>query len=141
MIYQTTKTDNNQRSESRELRRFAITLFIALGIFGGLVLWRRGEIGLVFWGIGLGLFTVGLVRPKILGPVYRGWIAVAFLMGFVMTHFILALMYYLVFTPMGLVMRVLGRDPLRLEFDRNAKSYWIRRQPTEFIRERYEKMY
>jgi hypothetical protein len=132
---------NKKRTDRKELRKFGITLFIALGIFGGLVLWRRGEAGLVFWGIGLVLLTVGLGRPEILAPIYKAWMTGALFMGFVMTHFILALMYYLVLSPVGFVMRGLGHDPLRLKFDRDAESYWAQKEQKEFTKERYEKMF
>jgi hypothetical protein len=66
---------------------------------------------------------------------------ISLFMGFFMTHLILALIYYLVFTPVALLMRALGRDPLRLKHDRNAKSYWIKRPRTEFLKESYEKMF
>jgi hypothetical protein len=127
--------------DEKELRRFAITLFIALGILGGLILWRKGETGYLLLGISLGLLMVGLARPRILGPIYKGWMTGAFMMGFIMTHLILALMYYLVFTPVGLVMRVLRKDPLRLRLDRNIGSYWIKRNQREFEKEGYEKMF
>ncbi len=68
----------------------------------------------------------------------------ALFIGFFMTHLILALMYYLVFTPVGLVMKALGRDPLRLKFNKNAESYWVKRkrEAAEFFgKERYERMF
>jgi len=131
----------NSNSADKELRTFAFTLSCALGFLGGLVLWRKGETGFLFWGIGIVILLVGLIRPRLLGPIHKGWMGISFLMGFFMTHLILALMYYLVFTPLGLVMRSLGKDPLRLKYDQNAKSYWIRRPRTEFTKERYEKMF
>ncbi len=127
--------------EDKELRTFAFTLSCALGFLGGFVLWRKDETGFLLWGIGFVILLVGLIRPTLLKAIQKGWMKLAFLMGFFMTHLVLALMYYLVFTPVGLVMRALGKDPLRLKHDRNAKSYWLKRPRTEFTRERYEKMF
>ena len=131
----------NSNSADKELRTFAFTLSCALGFLGGLVLWRKGETGLLFWGIGIVVLLVGLLRPRLLGPIYRGWMEISFVMGFFMTHLVLALMYYLIFTPVTLVMKLLGKDALRLKHDRNAKSYWIKRPRREFSREGYEKMF
>ena len=131
----------NVKNRRRELREFAFILCCALGILGGLVFWRKGEVGLLLWGIGFVILMVGLIRPRLLGPIHKGWMKLAFLMGFFMTHLILALMYYLVFTPMALIMKTLGKDPLRLKHDRNVKSYWIKRPRTEFLKESYEKMF
>ena len=132
---------NNLKIGLEELQKFAITLFFALGILGGLILWRKGGIGFLFLGIAVAFLPVGLIRPVLLGPIYKGWMTIAMWMGFVMTHFILALMYYLVFTPVGLVMRFLGKDPLKIKFAKDVDSHWIKRQETELPRERYEKMY
>lgn len=131
----------NNSNASEELRTFAFTLSCALGFLGGVVLWRKGETGFLLWIIGILIFSVGLLKPRLLGPIHRGWMGMSFVMGFFMTHLILVLMYYLVFTPMAFVMRTLARDPLRLKHDRNAKSYWLKRPRTEFTRERYEKMF
>jgi hypothetical protein len=57
--------------------------------------------------------------------------------GFVVSHVVLALVYYLVLTPIGLAMRVFGYDPMRREFDRSAESYWIARDTAEIKAERY----
>ncbi|NIN00913.1 MAG: hypothetical protein GTO24_23360 [candidate division Zixibacteria bacterium] len=130
-----------KESSVKDLRKFAITLFCALGILGGLFLWRKGDLGFLFWCIGVMILLAGLIRPGLLRPIQRGWMRAALLIGFFMTHLILALIYYLVFTPVGLVMRALGRDPLRLKFDQNAESYWIKKEHTGFGRERYERMF
>ncbi len=132
---------DEREGATKELRKFGFTMSCALSIVGGFALWRKGETGLLFWGIGFVILMVGLIRPRLLGPIHKGWMKLAFVLGFFMTHLILALMYYLVFTPVALVMRTLGKDPLRLKYDRSVKSYWIRRPRSEFTRERYEKMF
>jgi len=131
----------NSNGSDTELRTFAFTLSCALGFLGGLVLWRKGETGFILWVIGMVILSMGLLKPRLLGPIHRGWMGMSFLMGFFMTHLILALMYYLVFTPVALVMRALGKDPLRRRHDHNVTSYWIRRPRTEFPRESYERMF
>jgi hypothetical protein len=132
---------NERECAAKELRKFSFTLFCVLGFLGGLVLWRKGEAGLLLWGIGIAVFLMGLIKPRSLGAIHKGWMGISFLMGFFMTHLILALIYYLVLTPMALVMRALGKDPLRLKHDRNAVSYWIERPRREFTRQSYEKMF
>jgi hypothetical protein len=125
----------------KELRKFAMIMFIGFGVLGALVLWRRGETGFALWGIGVLILAMGFIRPAILGPIYRGWMVLAMTLGLVMTHLILAVIYYVVFTPTGMVMRMVGRDPLQLKFDRNSGSYWIKKQSVEFTREQYERMF
>jgi hypothetical protein len=84
--------------------------FLAIAAFA----WWRGRIGAVPWlgGIGALLLAAGLVIPGLLGPVYRAWMGLAHLLSRVTTPILMAIIYFAVITPIGLLLRVLGRDPL-----------------------------
>ena len=75
------------------------------------------------------ILAAALLRPGWLAPVNRVWFRVGRLLHRIVSQIILALLYYAVVTPTGLVIRALGRDPLRLRRDPRAKSYWIPRDP------------
>ena len=137
MIFEMIKS----KPDKKELRKFAITIFAALSIIGGIILWQKGDTGFIFLAVGLIFLFPGLIKPKLLGPIYKVWMAFALLLGFVMNHLILALMYYVVITPIGILMRVLRKDPLQTRLDRNTKSYWIQRTNEDFSKEKYEKMF
>jgi hypothetical protein len=127
--------------DKKEIRTFAITMFIALSILGGLLLWRKGEFGLIFCFAALAFLAFGLSYPQILYPVYRGWMTIARVLGFVMTHLILTLVYYLVFTPTGLLMRVFNKTPLEFKLEPDSQTYWRSKAKTEPSFNRYEKMF
>ena len=129
------------KADVKELRKFSITLFFALEILGLLVFWQRGAAGLVLCGIGLALLLCGLTRPALLANPYRGWMRLSLILGFLMTHLILSLMYYFVFTPTGVVMRMFGKDFLHKQFDKNATTYWIKKIQRVYAKDRYEKMF
>lgn len=83
------------------------------------------------WALGLAVAFVlaAAAYPRILAPLNRLWTRFgAFLHG-ISNFLVLALMFYLVITPTGLVLRLFGGDLLKLRFDRGARSYWIERQP------------
>ena len=84
-----------------------------------------------WWSLAIaGLFLVlALVRPQVLGPLNRLWIKFGLLLNRIVSPIVLGLMFYLVLTPSGFVMRLLGKDPLRLSFEPDAESYWIEREP------------
>jgi hypothetical protein len=69
------------------------------------------------------------VRPSLLHPLNRLWFRLALLLNKVINPILTGLLFYLVFTPMALLFRLTGRDPLRLHFDSDAKSYWLLRRP------------
>ena len=129
------------KADVKELRKFSIILFIAFGILGVVIFWRRGEAGLILCGIGLAFLLCGLTVPKALLYPYKGWMRLSFILGFLMTHLILSLLYYLVLTPIGVVMRMFGKDFLCKQMDKNATTYWIKKDHKVYAKERYEKMF
>jgi hypothetical protein len=83
------------------------------------------------WSLGVsGVFLVmALAVPTVLAPLNRLWMRLGLLLHRIVSPVVLGLMFFVVVTPMGLLMRMLGKDPLRLRFDRGASTYWISRTP------------
>jgi hypothetical protein len=77
-----------------------------------------------------GLFTaVAWIVPALLAPLNRLWMALGTLLHRLMSPVVLVFIFFVVVTPLGLLMRALGKNPLRLRLDRQATSYWIARKP------------
>ena len=129
------------KPDKKELRKFAITIFAALGIIGAIIFWQKGDTGFIFLAVGLLFLFLGLIRPKLLGPIYKVWMAFALLLGFIMNHLILAFMFYVIISPIGIIKRMIKKDPLQTRLDPNTKSYWIQRTNENFSKEKYEKMF
>ncbi len=80
--------------------------------------------------IASGVFLLlSLAAPGWLSPANRLWMRFGALLHTIVSPVILAVMFYGVVLPTGLMMRAFGNDPLRLKFDRGARSYWIKRDP------------
>jgi hypothetical protein len=75
------------------------------------------------------LAVAGLMAPGILRQVYRGWMWVGHALGWVNTRLILGILFYGVMTPMGVLMRWMGYDPMRRGFDPDAPTYRVVREP------------
>ncbi|MDP6175569.1 MAG: SxtJ family membrane protein [Rhodospirillales bacterium] len=75
------------------------------------------------------LALIAFIRPGLLAPFNRAWTKFGLLLHKIVNPIIMGLVFYLTVTPTGLIMRLLGKDPLRLRFDHEAKSYWIERTP------------
>ncbi len=75
------------------------------------------------------VLTAALVKADLLAPLNRIWFRFGLLLHGIVSPIILAVIYYAVVTPTGLVLRAMGKDPLRLRRDPNAGSYWIHRDP------------
>jgi hypothetical protein len=91
----------------------------------------RHHLPVRIWSIGLavGFLVFSLLWPAVLAPLNKAWMALGKLLSRFMTPIVTGLLFYLVFTPVGFLYRLLGRDPLRIKFDKATKSYWIERRP------------
>jgi hypothetical protein len=116
----------------RQLRRFGLLvggIFSAIGFWP--LLWRQE--GPRLWALAPGLVLVlgALIVPRILAPVHRAWMALGDALGWVNTRILLGVVFYGLVTPIGLVMRLRGRDPMSRRFDHSVESYRVRREPRQ----------
>ncbi|APW64247.1 SxtJ family membrane protein [Paludisphaera borealis] len=127
---------------AKTLRQFAGLWLI---FFGGLGLWEALGRGHSNLGAGLGAVAVvggllGLLRPDFLRPIYVAWMVLAFPIGWTVSLVMLAIMYYGLFTPIGLVFRLIGRDALQRTRRPGIESYWVPK-PTPTDPRRYFKQF
>jgi len=129
----------NRDPSRKQLNQFG---FIWLGflIFFGVVAFfklHRPDVATVLWVLAIVVPIAGWMIPTFMRLVFLGMSYLAWPIGFVVSHVVLALVYYLVLTPVGLAMRAFGYDPMKRGFDRSAGSYWIARDASEIKPERY----
>lgn len=132
---------NTNIKSKKELRKFGITVGVVFGLLGALLCWRAKDYYYYFL-ILCGAFVIpGVIAPMTLKPVEKVWMGAAKRMGWVMTRVILSILFFLVFTPMGLVAKLFGKQFLDLKIDKRKKSYWNYRKKKEFDRGDYEKQF
>ena len=119
----------DQQVEGSSDRSFGLVFAIAFLLIGAWPLfhgamprWWAGAIATVF-------ALVAVVRPALLSGLNRLWITLGILLAKVVSPLALGILFYGVLTPIGAVMRFLGKDPLRLKHDAATASYWIERKP------------
>ena len=110
-------------------RSFGLVFAVFFAIVG-LVPLISGR-GVRGWALGVAalFLALALIYPALLAPLARLWMKFGLLLHRIVSPIALGIMFFLVITPMGLLMRLFGKDPLRLRFDRSADSYWIPRDP------------
>lgn len=113
-------------------RPFSLTTAIPLALIAVLLLWQQRDCYWHFF-VAAGLFVFpGLLVPALLKLVHKAWMTLAVIMDWVMTRLILNLLFLLVLTPTALLLHLLGKDLLNLEFNRDSsESYWIPRCPDD----------
>ena len=115
------------RPDAGELRKFAISMLVGFALLGLLAAWRAGEINkrtIVLWGIGVALAAAALV-PRLGRGTYFAVYLPTSIIGYLVSHIVLALIFFLVFTPMALILSLMGKDLLQLR-SRGNKSRWRR---------------
>jgi hypothetical protein len=100
------------------------TILLLLKLWSG---WSTS--GWVYLGLALGFAAVALTVPGILAPLNRLWMKFGLLLHRIISPLVMGMLFYTVVTPIGLLMRALGKDLLRLKHDPGAPSYWIERTP------------
>jgi hypothetical protein len=120
-------------ASSGTLRQFAALWIL---VFGALA-WRVHSHGaewlaITFAALALVIGPLGLLKPAAIRPVFAGMMLVTLPIGWVVSHLILAVLYYGVFTPVGLVFKLAGRDVLRRSHRPDRPTYWSPKpMPTE----------
>jgi hypothetical protein len=130
------------RNELKDLRQFGLALAGILIIFGA-VHFIRHRIVLSEWFAAAGVVAlcISVVRPMALRPVYAVFIKVAHAIGWFNTKVILTLIYFALITPIAVIMRVLGNDPLNMKTDKKLSTYWVKRPVLKAAREQLEKQF
>jgi hypothetical protein len=117
----------NTNPTTRELRRFGMLALPIVGLAASGWLFARTHapagaaaaiaLAVVGW-------IVGWLQPRLLRPVFVGCMIASYPFAWVLSHVLLAAIFFLIIVPVGVVMRLAGRDPLARKFDRSAASYW-----------------
>jgi hypothetical protein len=114
------------RLTAAEGRKFGLTVGLAFLVLAAVLWWRGREIPMfALGGLGLALVAVGLVLPTQLGPVQRAWMGFAHLLSKVTTPVFMGMVFFVVLTPIGILMRLFGRNPIRHQAVN--QSYWAGR--------------
>lgn len=130
----------NWQPDERTLRQFG---WIALGGFSlvALLAWNewlvfsmglgsaRATVAGAFVGLGVLSALFSLVAPKANKPIFLGLTLLSYPIGFVLSYVIMGFLFFGLITPVGLVFRLIGKDPLNRSFDRGASTYWSDPRP------------
>jgi len=139
----------NWHPDRRHLRRFgaaSVAVFVAAGTWVffseslfGFALGEGAAKGTAaaLWGLAAVCGILAAAWPIALHPLYLALSLIGLPIGWVVSHVVMAAIYYLVLTPTGLIMRLLGRDPLQRGFDPDAETYWTRRDARDEDAGRY----
>ena len=121
--------NREEHIEGSSDRSFGFVFTVVFIVIAAWPLWSGN--GLRWWAAAVaGAFAlVAVAMPSLLAVPNRWWMKLGLLLSKIVSPIALGILFYGVFGPMGIVMRLFGKDPLRLKRDANASSYWIVREP------------
>ena len=116
----------NTNIPRKQLRSFGLIVggvFVVIGLLP--VLWRGADPR--WWAIAAAVLLIvpAMTVPQVLGPVHRGWMFIGHILGWVNTRIILAIGFFGLVTPVGLLMRLAGKDPMRRRYEPGVGSYRV----------------
>ena len=122
----------NWHPDNRQVRNFGLVSLLALPLAAAL--WTRGALPAIGYAAAIGglLAAMGIAWPRGLRPLLVAINVVTAPLALVIHDLVLSLAFFVVVVPVGLVFRVVGRDPLQLKIDRGASTYWQpKKQPRD----------
>ena len=109
-------------------RSFGLLFFIVFFIISLWPLKSHGDLRLWAFALSLIFLWLGILNSKILNPLNKLWFKFGILLGTVVSPIVLGIVFFLVVTPLGIIMRILNKDLLKLKMYKNINTYWINRE-------------
>jgi hypothetical protein len=114
-----------QTASSRSFGLLFAAFFVAIAAINH---WRHHDFYPYFAALALLFLLISLLMPRLLAPLKRLWLKLGAVLGLVVAPIVLVLSYALAIVPVGLLIRIFGKDLLSLKHDGPANSYWIKRE-------------
>lgn len=123
----------NKNPSKKDLRWFGLILLVVLAWIGLLAgrATHSPAVARAIWALAVLLAAAYYAVPPLQKPMFVGWMYATYPIGFVISHILLGIIYFAIFTPAGWLLRLFGYDPLSRKFDRAATTHWVEREKRE----------
>lgn len=127
--------------DTKNLRKFGITMGVAFAVITFFILFRHKQGIFATLSVSILFFIFAFIMANLLKPVYILWMKLAFILGWINTRLILIIVFYLVLTPISIVLKLLGKDLLDRRINKNKDSYWHKKEEKSFNPLDYERQF
>ncbi len=131
----------NIKESRRDLKKFGLTIGIALIVITILLTISRKGSAVYFGALGFLITIIGLAAPMALKPLNKVWMTLSIILGWIMTRVILTILFYIAVTPIGLLSKLFKKDFLDLKLEKDKQSYWQKRERKKFDPADYERQF
>jgi len=123
------------------LRKFGLVMSASFTVFTLVIFLKRGQVTVITSAISLICLIAALIYPHFLKYFYIFWMKLAFLLGWFNTRLLLCIIFYAVFAPIGLILRLFRVDPLERRLNEGMSSYWKPKENKRFMVVDYERQF
>ena len=109
-------------------RSFGLLFFVVFLIIGLWPLKNSENLNIYFLTASVIFLLLGLINSKLLSPLNKFWIKLGEILGTIIAPIVMALVYFVILTPVSLIVRIFGKDLLGLKFLKEKETYWIKRK-------------
>lgn len=133
----------NIKSEPTDLKSFGLSIGLALILLAGFLFWKEKSFAFYFIVLGNVFVILGLLWPSGLKILQRPWMMLVVILGWFMSRFVLSIVFYVVVMPIGVIMRLFGKEFLDLKIDKSKQSYWQNRSAVQDLvrKDQYKKQF
>jgi len=117
----------NKDIKTSSNRSFGVLFFIVFFIIALWPLKSQGDLRLWSFILSIAFLILGIINSKFLTPLNKLWFKFGIILGSIVSPFIMGIIFFLVVTPIGIIMRLLGKDLLRIDKNKTVETYWINR--------------
>ncbi len=131
----------NIDTSEKAVKKNGVTVGIVLIIIS-FILWWLGKNSFIYFSAVGGIFIIlSYIAVPVLKPFHKFWIGLSLVLGFIMSRVILTILFYFVVTPIGVLAKLVGKKFMPLGFDKNATTYWEKREKTVKEKLDYERQF
>ncbi|MGE5498981.1 MAG: SxtJ family membrane protein [Syntrophothermus sp.] len=129
------------KSTNAELKKFGISVGFVLTLISLYLSFKGKSSYIYFTYSGIFLIMSALSAPRLLKHIQKIWMAIGIILGWFTTRIILSVLYYIILTPIGFVMRLSGKDLLEMKIQKDKRSYWNYREEKPYSRTDTERQF
>lgn len=131
-----------KKAERKQVRTFGIVLSLLLLVVGLVQFFKASAtLHYYFGAASIIIFLLSIFIQTLILPIYRIALILAHILGWINTRLFLGLIYFLIFTPISLLFKVIGKDPLNRKINKTAQTYWQKRDISAIDKESYYKQF
>lgn len=132
---------DKMNTDRKSLKKFGVTMGTAFLVIGTIIFLKHKQINQVAGALSAAFFLSAFTLPGALKPLYIFWMRLALVLSWINTRLILTALFYLILTPIGLLMRIFGADLLNRKTEKDKESYWSESAQKEFNPRDYERQF